>query len=309
MTPKKQPPLMNHFAIAGAPPPADTSFITRKYLNICYANQSPAQMLDIYLPESGEGPFPVILAIHGGAFMGCDKADLQITPMLRGLLRGYAVISINYRLSWEARFPALVKDAKAAVRWVRANATHYGLDAERIAAWGGSAGGYQALMLGVSAGVAKLEDLSMGNAGQPCDVQAVVSWFGPTNFLKMDEQLAESGLLPPPGMRHNESNSPESLLLGRKITSLPARVRAANPETYIHTGMPPFFLQHGTLDATVPVQQSIEMAAKLARALGQSQVTLELLEGAGHADPMFETDENVGKVLDFLDRSLKPAGN
>ncbi len=232
--PKHKKMIKNHYAIAEAPPPADTSFITRKYLNQSYACQSAAQKLDIYLPEAGDGPFPVILAIHGGAFMGCDKADMQVLPMLCGLQRGYAVVSINYRLSGEAKFPALVQDAKAAVRWVRANAACYKLDPTRIAAWGGSAGGYQALMLGVSAGVRDLEDLSMGNPEQPCNVQAVVAWFSPVNFLTLDAQLAENGLLGPPGMRHNDSHSPEALLLGRKITSLPVRVRAANPETYIH---------------------------------------------------------------------------
>ena len=296
--------VKGHYAIGETPPLADTSFVTRKYLNKPYANQSAAQRLDIYLPESGDGPFPVIIAIHGGAFMGCDKADLQVLPMLHGLKRGYAVVSINYRMSGEAKFPALIMDAKAAVRWIRANAAQYGFDPTCVAAWGGSAGGYLALMLGVSAGSKKLEDLSMGNADQPCNVQAVVSWFGPVNFLKMDDQLAENGLLAPPGMRHNDPHAPEALLLGGKITRIPARVRASNPETYIHEVMPPFFLQHGTLDPVVPVQQSIEFAAKLINVLGPSKVTLEILENAVHADPKFEIEENINKVLDFLDRNM-----
>ena len=159
-------------------------------------------------------------------------------------------------------------------------------------------------MLGVSAGVRDLEDLSMGNPEQPCNVQAVVAWFSPVNFLTLDAQLAENGLLGPPGMRHNDLHSPEALLLGRKITSLPVRVRAANPETYIHEEMPPFFLQHGTLDQVIAVQQSIEMAAKLTNALGPSRVTLEILQGAAHADPMFETTQNLDRVFKWLDENL-----
>jgi acetyl esterase/lipase len=304
--PKPYPsPGGRHYAIQDQPPPADTSFVARKFLDIRYAYLSPAEMLDIYLPEVGEGPFPVILYIHGGAFMGCDKADLQVLPMLQGLKRAYAVVAINYRMSGEAKFPALVMDAKAAVRWVRANARRYQLDPDRIAAWGGSAGGYLVSMLGVSAGIQELEDLRMGNPDQPCNVQAVVVWYGPTNFLKMDDQLAAIGLAPPEGMRHNEANSPESLILGRKITSIPIRVRAANPETYIREYLPPFFIQHGTRDPVVPVQQSIDFAGKLAQTIGKAKVWLELLEGAGHADPRFETPENVKKVLDFLDGYLK----
>ena len=98
----------DHHGIDEVPPPADTSWIKRKFIDLPYADLSPSQKLDIYLPEEGEGLFPVILAIHGGAFMGCDKGDEQVTPMLKGLKRGYAVISLNYRLSWEATFPALV---------------------------------------------------------------------------------------------------------------------------------------------------------------------------------------------------------
>ena len=296
-----------HFAIQGAPPPADTSHIHRKALNIPYALLSVAQSLDIYLPDADDGPFPVIIAIHGGAFMGCDKADLQVLPMLEGLQRGYAVVSINYRMSGEAQFPALVQDAKAAVRWVRANAQHYSLDPQRISAWGGSAGGYLVNMLGISAGVPELEDLGLGNPEQPCHVQAVVAWYAPANFLKMDEHLAESGLLAPPGFRHNEANSPESLLLGQIITAIPERVKAANPETYIRPDGPPILLQHGTRDPVVPVQQSIELADKLRQVWGKERVTLELLEGAEHADARFETPENVARVLDFLDKHLKNA--
>lgn len=302
--PRTPPP---HYGIAEQPPAADTGFIRRRFLNIPYAARSPAEKLDIYLPDSGDGPFPVIVAIHGGAFMGCDKADMQVMPMLESLKRGYAVVSINYRLSWEAKFPALVEDGKAAIRWIRANASQYKLDPEKIAAWGGSAGGYLSTMLGTSAGIRGLEDLSLGNPDQPCHVQAVVAWFGPTNFLKMDEQLAASGLLPPPGFRHNEANSPESLLLGQTITEIPEKVRTANPETYIRPGAPPFLLQHGTKDPVVPVQQSIEFAAKLKQVLGEQMIVLELLEGAEHADIRFETPENVARVLDFLDIQLKNA--
>ncbi len=95
------------------------------------------------------------------------------------------------------------------------------------------------------------------------------------------------------------------MLLGRRITDVPDLVRAANPETYITSAGPPFFLQHGTLDAVVPVQSSIRLAAKLAQAIGADKVQLELLKGAGHADPRFDASDNVEKVLDFLDEHLK----
>jgi acetyl esterase/lipase len=174
----------------------------------------------------------VIVSIHGGAFMFGDKGDEQVLPMLEGLKRGYAVVSINYRMSSEAIFPALVQDMKAAIRWIRLNAGGWGFDPGKIAAWGGSAGGYQAAMAGVSYGVQELEDLSLGNPGESSRVQAVVDWFGPTDFLKMDAQLIESGFVSSSENAHNRAGSPESLLLGAQITAIPG-AQSRQPETYI----------------------------------------------------------------------------
>ena len=297
-----------HYAVVMQPPPAYTHHIKQRYLDIPYtpfAKRSLSQFLDIYLPDEGDSPFPVILAIHGGAFMGCDKADMQVLPMLEGLQRGYAVVALNYRLSWEATFPALVQDVKAAVRWVRGNADWYFLDPERIASWGGSAGGYLSTMLGVSAGVPELEDLSLGNPDQPSNIQAVVDWFGPTNFLMMDEQLAANDLSPMEGMEHCSENSPESWLLGGKITEIPERVKVANPETYIRENAAPFLIQHGIADPVVPVQQSIGLAESLKRVCGEDKVTLDLFDGFEHGDRRFESPVNVKRVLDFIDQHLK----
>jgi len=294
-----------HYALPFEIPPAKTDHVKRKMFDISYASLSLAQKLDIYWPEKGAGPFPVIVSIHGGAFMGGDKRDVQITSMLKGLERGYCVVGVNYRMSGEAQFPALVHDIKAAIRWIRSNARDYLFDPNRIATWGGSAGGYQSLMAGVAADVARLDDPGLGNTGQPSHVQAVVDWFGPTDFLKMDEQLAESGMAPPEEEAHNSSNSPESLLLGKKITEVPDLVRAASPETYIHPNVPPFLIQHGTGDNIVPHQQSVNFAARVREICGNARVILELLEGAGHADPEFDSEKNVEKVLDFLDQHLR----
>ena len=118
----------SHYAFPAPIAEAETAHIARKMFDIAYAELSLAQRLDIYWPADGAGPFPVILAIHGGAFMGGDKRDLQLTPMLAGLDRGYAVVSMNYRMSGEARFPALLHDVKAAIRWVRANAGQFLFD-------------------------------------------------------------------------------------------------------------------------------------------------------------------------------------
>jgi acetyl esterase/lipase len=293
-----------HYAVPFDIPDANTDHIARKMFDLSYANRSPSQKLDIYWPAEGDGPFPVILVIHGGAFMGGDKRDCQLLPMLEGIKHGYAVVSMNYRMSGEAIFPALVQDVKAAVRWIRANEVNYLFDPARIAVWGGSAGGYLALMAGVSAGISELDDLSLGNPEYSSEVQAVIAWFPPTNFLLMDAQLAESGMAPPPQFAHSGANSPESLILGQQITEIPELVRAANPESYIRPGLPPFFIQHGAVDDTVPYQQSANFVETLIPIICKEKVSFELLPDARHGDPAFATSQNVEKVLDFLDQVL-----
>ena len=290
------------FSFAQGSRQPDIGSIKLKWLDIAYASTSPAQKLDIYLPE-GDGPFPVILSIHGGAFKGGDKRDNQVVPMLEGLKRGYAVVSINYRLSPEAIFPAQIYDVKAAVRWVRANAKKYKFNADKIAAWGGSAGGTLCALAGTSGNVKELEDLSLGNPTQSNIVQAVVDWFGPTDFLKMDEQLKESKVKNP--QIHSIPESPESELIGKNLADAPDLVKAVNPETYITPDDPPFLIQHGLIDHLVPYQGSVNLAAKLSADIGKEKVTLELFENNDHGGPAFTTIPNINKVFVFLDQYLK----
>jgi acetyl esterase/lipase len=295
-----RPDLMNdvNFQI----PQADISHIQRRWLNLPYANISKAQKLDIYIPDEGDGPFPVVLHIHGGAFAIGDKQDVYLMSYLRGLTWGYAVVSVNYRLSGEAIFPAGLQDLKASIRWLRANQQQYHLAGNRIAACGGSAGGNYAAMLCLTANVFELDDLRLGNPEYPCNVQAAVDMFGPTDFLRMDEQLAESGLGP---SDHNEVDSPESRYLGAKIGEIPIKVQLANPMTYIHEDMPPILIQHGRNDHLVPVQQSIIFVEKLKKYVSPDRFEFDILENADHGDPLFETEENMLRVFSFLDKYLK----
>jgi acetyl esterase/lipase len=295
--------ILSVISIQAQPGKPNTDHIKNKWLDVAYATASQAQKLDIYLPEEGSGPFPVIVSIHGGAFKGGDKADGQLTPMLEGLKRGYAVVSINYRLSGEAIFPAQIYDVKAAIRWIRANAKQYQLNSEKIAVWGGSAGGHLSAMAGTSGNVKELEDLAMGNPNQSSRVLAVVDWFGPTDFLKMDEQLKASGVKNP--QTHSIPNSPESELIGKNLADAPDLVKKANPETYITPDDPPFLIEHGRIDHLVPYQQSENLAAKLTAALGKEKVTFEILENNDHGGPGFTSPQNIVKVFVFLDKYLK----
>lgn len=282
-------------------PMADVSHIHRKWLDIPYADRSSKHQLDIFLPEEGEGPFPVILHIHGGGFEIGDKRDIHVLAYLKGLEHGYAVVSVNYRLSGEAVFPAALQDIKASIRWIRANCCQYHLDGDRIAACGGSAGGNYAAMICLTSKVTEFDDPELGNMEYPCHVQAGVDMFGPTDFLEMDAQLEENGYGPGD---HNEMNSPESKYLGARLCEVPLKVQLANPMTYIHENMPPLLIQHGRLDTLVPVQQSMIFVDKLEQIVSPERFEFDIVEGAGHGDPLFETDENMSRVFSFLDKHL-----
>ncbi|MBN2058860.1 MAG: alpha/beta hydrolase [Deltaproteobacteria bacterium] len=278
--------------------------------DIPYAIQSEAQKLDIYLIPKREKPCPVIMWIHPGGFHDGDKdgsanPPLAVVNMIRliqpMLERGYAVVSINYRLSQEAVFPALIFDVKAAVRWIRANAADYNFHPEKIAAWGSSAGGYLAAMLATTNGVKELDDLSLGNQEQSGKVLAAVDWFGPTHFLHMDaqhEQLGQEADV-------HDPESPESRLMGAPVMTIPEKCDAASPVTYVNQDSSPVFIQQGTGDPVIPYPQSIMLAEKMAAAIGEENVSLELVKDAGHADPVFFSLENVHKVIDFIDRYMK----
>jgi acetyl esterase/lipase len=280
---------------------ASSTTATPTYADVAYASVSSAEKLDLYIPE-GEGPFPLVLLVHGGAFLMGDKAAGDaITGVDQLLSLGYAVASVNYRLSGEALAPAQIQDVKAAVRFLRANAQEYKLNPEKFGAWGGSAGGSLVSLLGTSCGIAELEGAELGNADQSSCVQAVVDWFGPIDFLQMDTQFTGTSC----PVNHDAANSPESMLVGAPVQDVPEKVAQVNAITYISADDPAFFIQHGTADCNVPPQQSQLLYDALKAAIGEENVTLTFLEGAGHGGSQFTTEANLKLVTDFFDQYLK----
>ena len=280
--------------------PGSTTFssVAPTYTELAYADQSDAQKLDLYIPTSGEGPFPVVIMVHGGGFMFGDKADgAGLTGVDQLLEAGYAVASINYRLSGEAQWPAQIYDSKAAVRYLRAVAGEYNLDPEKFGAWGASAGGNLVAMLGTTCGAAELEGAELGNADQSSCVQAVVDWFGPIDFLQLDAQFAGTEC----AQNHDAADSPESKLVGAPIQTVPEIVATTNAMNYVDADDAPFLIQHGSADCNIPPVQG----QNLADALGADKATYYLIEGAGHGGSQFETPENLQLVIEFLDRNLK----
>jgi len=285
-------------------PPLNTRYIRRKWLNVPYAQGCPRALMDIYLPNSGDGPFPVILFAHGGGYFTGDKGDYETYPPLEGLKRGYAVCATNYTLSREALFPRQVQEGKAAIRFIRANAQAYALDTTCIIAWGMSAGANLVAMLATTGykRFPELEDDAMGNAGQPCHVDACMIWFCPTYFPDTGKLLAEAGVKP----AHISTGDDYVIAwyLGMPVEDAPDLADLANPETYISPETPPFVIQHGKRDAVVPHLQSVHFAGKLTQAIGANKVRLTLFDDYTHADRRFETMHNCSLVLDQLEELL-----
>ena len=292
-------PAQGNVMPAGGGPGGASTFasVDPSFTDLAYADQSEAQKLDLYIPTTGEGPFPVVVMVHGGGFMFGDKADgAGLTGVDQLLEAGYAVASINYRLSGEAQWPAQINDSKAAVRYLRAVAAEYNLDPDNFGAWGASAGGTLVALLGTTCGVAELEGADLGNADQSSCVQAVVDWFGPIDFLAMDAQFEGTGC----AQNHDAADSPESMLVGAPIQTVPDVVATTNAMNYIDDADPAFFIQHGSADCNVPPVQG----QNLADALGADRATYMLIDGAGHGGEQFATPENLQLVIDFLNQHL-----
>ena len=273
--------------------------------NLAYASVSPSQTLDLILPTGNfSGPRPLIVRIHGGAFQYGEAAWDEKGPAAQAILdAGYALASINYRVATEAPFPAAARDVKAAVRFLRAQAGKYGLDPRRFAAWGESAGGYFAVLLGVTGDQpTPFDDFSLGNPNISSAVAAVVDWYGPTDFAMMDQQqhAHPPKSCPVDFTPHTPAGGAEAFwLCGSCRTPLndhscSGNLAASNLIRYVATAktLPHFAIAHGSDDCVVP--------------WGQSQALVQALEGRGahakftrreayeHADSRFELTDVAG---------------
>jgi acetyl esterase/lipase len=232
--------------------------------------------------------------IHGGAWMAGNQAS---PPVVYLVSKGFAVASIQHRFSSDAIWPAQAYDCKAAIRFLRANAAKYHFDPDHFGVGGDSSGGHLAAFVGTSGDVKDMEG-DLGNPGVSSRVQAVVDWFGPTDFTLMAQQSGPRSML-----KHDAANSPESRLLGGLVQEKPVLAKTANPLTYIDQNDPPFLIMHGDDDRLVPLGQSVILAKALVDA--GVEVTMETIHGAGHEGPQFRNAESQRMIEDFLSRKLK----
>ena len=241
-------------------------------IDLAYDDASAQQRLDLYLPAA-TGPSPVIIYLHGGGWVGGDKASPDDVAVIAPLVEhGFAVVSANYRFATEARFPAQLDDARAALAWARANATRYGLDTKRLGAFGVSAGAHLAVLLGIVEGSTV--------------VRSVVDWAGPIDLVDMRADMSDrrcSGAYVDP----DDPGSFWAQLVGGPVASETAAAHAADPRSYLtadaNAALPRFLVVHGDRDCTVPMRQSERLVDALRAAAGPDAVTFDLVRGAGHA--------------------------
>jgi acetyl esterase/lipase len=250
------------------------------------------QKLDLFLPPHSEGSkaLPLVVWVHGGAWMAGGKENCPVVSFLN---HGFVVASINYRLSRHAIFPAQLEDCKAAIRFLRAGASPYNIDPNRIGVMGESAGGHLVALLGTTSDV---NDFDKGpNLHVSSEVQAVCDYFGPTDFTKMSDFESE--------IDHDAPDSPESKLIGGPVQENHEACKKANPITYISKNDPPFLICHGDKDMTVPHNQSVLLNEALKKA--GIDVKFHTVKGGGHGFRDAETDRI---VLMFFEKHLKETG-
>jgi len=269
----------------------------RRHRDIAYASDHERQTLDI-IETTAPGDSPAIVWIHGGGWRAGSKSVISFGDFSR---RGYVLVALGYRLS-DQGWPAPIVDVKAAIRWLRANSSTYGIDPDRIAVAGSSAGGHLAAFLGASIGVVEFDDPSLGNANRSSEVNLVVNYYGPADLALMDTDT-QTNNCPPSGLCHLCEDSPETMLAGCSISDCPDRWAQASPVTHIDGNEPPFLNIHGTADCTVPTPQSQRLHDALVAAGQHSE--LILAEGAGHNVRQCNRSGVQDQVIAYIERHLR----
>lgn len=246
-------------------------------------------LLDVIRPKESVAPSPVIIFVHGGGWKnGSRKAGHKNAAWLAE--EGFAVVTIDYRLTDQAQWPAQINDCYEAVRWVRRNAAKYNFDGERIAAWGTSAGGHLVALMGARP-CPDDEDVSS-------KVQAVCDWFGPSDLLTMPPNTVSDGRT-----KEDVAKSNGAKLLGVTVMDAPVLANDASGLHHVSSNDPPFLIMHGSEDPGVPLDQSRRLNDRL---LEQGVASLlHIVEGAGHGGKLFQTDESRQVVRSFFTKYLK----
>ena len=260
------------------------------------------QILDIYLPESGKGPFPVMFYVHGGGWTMGSKTLAFLSGVIGLIDHGYAVISVDYRLAPQTTFPEFLFDVKTAVRWARANADLYGFDPDRFSMAGDSAGGHITLMMGFTADRPEYAGYVYGWPDASDGLQAICDMYGPSILDEPLEQFyKESGI---PRLSRQVPGKPSAFetAFGTSNANL---LRLISPISLVHKDIPPVLILHGVKDGVVPYQHSTLLDMRIKEVCDENRSELILYENRNHADSGFNTKENSETLAKFFNRYLK----
>ena len=249
-------------------------------------------LLDLHLPASREIPPQLIVWVHGGAWRSGSKKSMPLKELVN---KGYAIASIDYRLSPVAKFPAQIHDIKAAIRFLRDKQSEFGYNANKIAIAGSSAGGHLVALVGVTNGHESLEGHVGEHLKQSSDVHAIVDLYGPTNFLTILKQSTPHGL----GVRVPALQ----LLLGGQPEDKVELAQLASPVFHVDQDDPPLLVIHGDQDPQVPINQSHELHGKYEQL--ELPVQFEVVHSGAHGGPQFYDDHRIELIDQFLKSALK----
>ena len=291
----------------------DPSQFKRHWLDVSYASDDPRQAVDIWLPNEGEGPFPLIIFVHGGGWVSGDKRENTMPGIFKFPSQGYALACVEYRLVPDVRWPEPLEDVRAAIRFLRAHAAEYNLKTDKIALMGNSAGGHLSCMVSALAGRPFMNGRRYGNLDQSDAVQCLIAVYPPTDLYqcdlcdrstKEDQLMASGGLAARGDTGEKGMSNPQNQLMGVSCFDNPEVAATGSPIKYVNENFPKAYFLHGIKDHIVPYTQSVSMARMVNEKCGTGHAKLELFPDATHGDPSMKTDEVMNRILDFIDEVL-----
>jgi acetyl esterase/lipase len=292
----------------------DSSGFRRKQLDVPYSDVSPNHLLDVYLPDNSEGPFPVIVFVHGGGFLGGRKDYGTLADILPCVSQGYALVSVEYRLSMEAKWPACVHDVKAALRFMTAHAGELELDPDRIVLWGSSAGAGITTSVAATLGGGRVDDPALGYPDIRPHVAAMVGWFPLTDWIsaayhhnipsELTMAVASPTIADAQQYTAEGWKRVEDAALGFAIEADLPSAFAASPITMVEDEFVPSLLLHGTADIVVPFVDTVRLAQKVNTRVEPGHVTVWPMIGQNHGASCFGAPDTVVTTLRWVDQQI-----
>ncbi|MGN0353807.1 MAG: alpha/beta hydrolase fold domain-containing protein, partial [Muricoprocola sp.] len=249
------------------------------------------EKLDIYYPEVGEGPYPMFIEIHGGAWYFGQKRSVEFEPFLLGRERGFACISLEYTMSPEGHYPLPIIEIKSAIRFLKKNAEQYNLDPNKVVVWGGSAGAHLAGLAATSCDTGYLEEDINHLEGISAKPEVLILWYGCFDYYRNGRYL--------------EDWIYQNFFGTEDLESVKGQLEMSSPLAHITENICPTMIQHGLQDSIVPYTQSLGYFEKIREMGAEKKCCFELLPECEHADAVLFSEKNVSHMFDYIEKVLE----